>query len=218
MSSFAVISVVTNVLKDLLNSSLMTTFGNGNSGDFVVLKSPKDLEMGVSKRLSLFLYHVLENAYIKNQPMKRIDTAGLQYPPLALNCYYLLIPYGEEQTNDGTDLSTHRILGRAMQVLYDNAILKGPALMSRLENINEEDYYNLIEEIRIILNPLSLDDLTKLWNSLNTSLRLSASYEVRVIMIESERKEEIVRIDEKEAHYYQKVKEEFADEIRPDNH
>lgn len=218
MSSFAVINVVTEVLKDLLDSSLMTAFGNGNSGSYVVLKSPKDLETGVPKGLSLFLYNIVENAYIKNQPMKRIDTTRLQYPPLALNCHYLLTPYGEEQANDGTGINTHRALGRAMQVLHDNAILKGPALMSRLENINEEDYYNLIEEIRIILNPLSLDDLTKLWNSLNTSLRLSASYEVRVIMIESERKEEVARIDEKEAHYYQKVKEEFVDEIRPYNH
>jgi len=203
MDSFAVINIVAEVLKNLLSSGLKAAFMNNIPGDFVVLQSPKELATEASSCLSLFLYQVVENAYVKNQPMRPVLSGQLQYPPLALDCYYLLTPYVDEQTNVVDIFNTHRVLGRAMQVLYDNAILRGPALMTILENLTHQDFYNLIEEIRVILNPISLDDLTKLWNSLNTPLRLSVSYEVRIIMIESEKREEVRRVVEKEDHYYQ---------------
>ena len=42
-----------------------------------------------------------------------------------------------------------------------------------------------IEGFRITINPLSFDDISKIWTSLYESLRLSISYEVSVIQIAS---------------------------------
>ena len=161
------------------------------------------MEGEFSNRLSIFLYHIVENEFMKNQPMERLGTNQLQYPPLSLNLYYLLTPYAGEEANDIIGWDVHTILGRSMQILADNAILEGPRLNDILVQISRPDYLDKIENIRILLNSISLDDLTKIWNSLDTSLRLSVCYEVRVILIESERKKEIQRIVEKRSDYYQ---------------
>ena len=191
MSDFTVIGVVGEILTELLRVNLSDTFdGNFDAPDSTTLLSPNNMEGTNNDRLSFFLYHIIENPYMKNQHMKRIDTGQLKYPPLCLNLYYLLTPYAGEDRGAIQGWDLHTILGRAMQVFYDNASLEGPALMDVLKEISREDYGGKIDHIRIILNPVSLDDLTKIWNSLDTPMRLSVCYEVRVIMIESERRKE----------------------------
>lgn len=201
MDDFIVIAVVGEILKKLLEDNLSGILvGSSSPTISITFQSPKDMK--TSDYLSIFLYQISENSHLKNQPMKRIESDRLQHPPLALNLYYLLTPSTKEP--DGVKgWDTHIILGRAMQVLYDNTILEGPTLMDILKDLNREEYYEKIRQIRIILNSLSLDDLTKIWNSLDTALMLSVCYEVRVIMIESERIRETQRILEKNTDYYQ---------------
>lgn len=203
MSEFIVIGVIGEALKELLRGKLNQAFpGNfPEDGEEVTLKSPKELI--TSNRLSFFLYHIVENPYMKNQPMERTGENQLKYAPLSLNLSYLLTPHVETGTEPIKGWDAHSILGRAMQILYDHSILEGVELRDLLVKIDCADFYEKIGQIRIILNSLSLDDLTKIWNSLDTSLKLSVSYEVRVILIESERKKEVTRILEKNADYYQ---------------
>lgn len=209
MSEFIVIGVIGEALKELLRDKLNQAF-TGNfpeDGEEITLKSPK--ELGTKNRLSFYLYHIVENPYMKNQPMERTSENQLKYSPLCLNLFYLLTPCVEMETEHIKGWDAHSILGRTMQILYDHSILEGVVLRDLLVKIDCEDFYEKIGQIRIILNSLSLDDLTKIWNSLDTSLMLSVSYEVRVILIESERKKEVTRILEKNADYYQvKGKEE----------
>ncbi len=204
MEGFTVIGVIGETLKELLRRDLEVSFGSEftKSGDAVTLITPK--EMGTTNRLSLFLYHIVENPFMKNQPMERPSPGRLKYPPLSLNLYYLLTPNIVKtetiKVSDG-----HTILGRAMQVFYDNSILDGTVLRDLMVETNPDygDFFESIREVRIILNSLSLDDLTKIWNSLDTSLMASASYEVRVVFVESEREKEFKRILRKDADYYQ---------------
>lgn len=203
MGDFTVIGVVGGILKKLLQDRISESFvGDYNWDDAVSLLSPKDMEVATPNHLSVFLYHITENGYMKNQPIERNGAGLVRYPPLSLNLYYLLTPYVITTQNNAESLDLHTILGRAMQVFYDNAILEGPALLDAIP-AGQKDYYENIEELRIILNYISLDDLTKLWGSLDTPMRLSVCYEVRVIMIESKRTKETKRVVEKEAHYYQ---------------
>jgi len=204
MADFAIIGLVGEILKRLLRENLHNAFTDYfTTEDSVSLLSPKELEGTATNLVALFLYHVTENAYMKNQAAERLGPAQLRFPPLALNLYYLLTPFAGDGTTAIPGWDIHSILGRAMQVFYDNAILEGPALMDVLEKISQEIYFEQIENIRIILNSLPLDDLTKIWNSLDTPLRLSVCYEVRVVLIASERKIESQRILEKRTDYYQ---------------
>ena len=44
-----------------------------------------------------------------------------------------------------------------------------------------------IERVRITPQPLSVDELSKLWTAFQTHFRISAAYQVSVVLIESTR-------------------------------
>jgi hypothetical protein len=123
--------------------------------------------------LSMFLYRIVEDADMKNRPLLRTNGNHQRYPPLALSLFYLITPLTNTTDND------HRLLSKAMHILYDNAIIRGSQLQGVLTDT--------AEELRVILNPMSLEDMTKLWSAFMRSLRLSVSYEVKVVFIDSER-------------------------------
>ncbi len=82
-----------------------------------------------------------------------------------------------------------------MQIFYDNAIIKNSSLKGVLKDTTEE--------LRIILNPISMEDMTKLWSSFMRPYHLSVSYEVKVVSIDSERQTEAERVRRKQIQYKQ---------------
>ncbi|MBS1824056.1 MAG: DUF4255 domain-containing protein [Acidobacteria bacterium] len=139
------------------------------------LDSPADLRLqgnNDTARINIYLYQVLENPYAKNQHWRTRENGDLRFPPLALNLYYLLTPYANDQ------LSAHHVLGDAMRILHDHSLLVGPALIESLRLT--------VEQIAIVLVPLQLEDLTRIWNALQSPYRLSVAYEVRVVLVPSE--------------------------------
>lgn len=141
----------------------------------VTLDSPANLQTGGSEtfaRLNLYLYRVVENPFAKNQPWRTLPSGRQQYPPLALNLYYLLTPYASDP------LSAHQVLSHAMQCLHDNAILSGEQLTEALQLA--------VDQLSVVLCPLELEELTRIWNALQTPYRLSVGYEVRIALLESQ--------------------------------
>ena len=150
----------------------------------IMLVSPGEIEANDNVRLSLFLYQVRENAYLRNQDMEQIDSTHLRYPPLPLELYYMLTAYPSSGITDRTERTEeeHRILGKAIQILYDNIIL------------TISDY-----ELRITLNTMSLDDMTKIWTTFQgKSYRPSACYLVTPVYIDSTRQMGVKRVESKE--------------------
>lgn len=149
----------------------------------IMLISPGEIEANDNVRLSLFLYQVRENAYLRNQEMQQISSTHLKYPPLPLELYYMLTAYPSSGIADRTERTKeeHGILGKAIQILYDNTML---AL----------DY-----GLRITLNTMSLDDMTKIWTTFQgKSYRPSACYLVTPVMIESKLEMGMRRVTSKE--------------------
>ncbi|MCP4662009.1 MAG: DUF4255 domain-containing protein [bacterium] len=121
--------------------------------------------------VNLYLYQVSENPHAKNRPAVTRADGVREYPPLALNLYYLLTPYASDP------VSAHRVLTHALQLLYVNSTLSGDAL---------EDSVRLsVKQLTINLCQMSLEELTRIWNALQAPYRLSVCYEVRVVLIES---------------------------------
>jgi hypothetical protein len=138
----------------------------------------------------------MENPHLKNQEMRNISPTQLGYPPLTLDLYYLLTAYASAQIPDRTErtLEEHRILGRAMRIFYDNAILSGTILQGSLSGTGEE--------LRVVLNPISLDDLTKIWSAFQeVGYRLSVSYLVTPTNIDSTRDMSMQRVVSKEMNH-----------------
>jgi hypothetical protein len=78
-----------------------------------------------------------------------------------------------------------------MQVFHDNAILSGTLLKGQLTEGEEE--------LRLLLNPLTLDDMTKIWSAFqDVGYRLSVSYLITPVQIDSARSMDTRRVSSKE--------------------
>jgi len=80
----------------------------------------------------------------------------------------------------GNDAETEQLLlGKVLQVFYDQPILRGNALQGDLDPTTVE--------LRVLLETLSLEEITRVWYALSseTGYQLSVSYEVQVIEIDS---------------------------------
>ena len=187
MSDYTAIADVGETLKKLLWDHLKgdsVTKSIIASEDQITLSSPEEVES--DKKLSLFLYQVTENAYLKNKEMQIVNSTKQKYPPLSLNLFYLITPHTQKRESD------HIVLGKVMQIFHDNSILRGSVLQGSLVGGREE--------IKLILSPLSVDELDKLWNVIFKSkpFKLSVCYEVTPVWIESMREREVKRVTERE--------------------
>lgn len=150
----------------------------------VTLDSPASLQGPANddnfSRLNLYLYQVLENEFAKNQRWPTRPTGELNYPPLALDLFYLLTPYASDT------LSAHHVLSHTMKVLHENSIINGSQMAESLRLS--------VEQLAIVLCPMQLEELTRIWNSLQAPYRLSVVYEVRIVLVESDIERDALRV------------------------
>ena len=149
----------------------------------ISLQSPKELAEDNSVRLSIYLYRVVENPFLKNQSMTAVDGRRQRVAPLALDLCYLVTPLV------GTPREQQIVLGKLMQVFYDRALIVGTDLSPGMAEADEE--------VRIVLNPVSLEETTRVWQALEMSYRLSVCYIVRVALVESRRRRETTPVVER---------------------
>ena len=136
---------------------------------------------GNTNQLNLFLYKTETNPAWRNMDNPvHVKPGERGHPPLALNLYYLVTAYGK---NDEETLS-HRLLGRAMSTLHDHPVLSREEIKSAL---SEADLDEQLERIRITSEPLSLDEMSKMWTSFQSQYRVSAAYQLSVVLIDSAR-------------------------------
>jgi hypothetical protein len=134
----------------------------------IVFSNPTETARDSANRVSLWLYLIAENEFIKNAPPQRITDTTEQFPPLALDLYYLLTPFGPSGEADLL------IIGRAMQALYDSA---------RTTLIDTSA--GVAEDLGISLFRRTLDELSRVWEALQEPYRLSVCYQVRLTRIDS---------------------------------
>ena len=138
-------------------------------------------------QLNLFLYEVLPDAAFVNQDLPRqIKPNEIGFPALPLTLSYLLTAYSDDED----DTAAHRLLGQAMGVLHDHPLLGAAEIRNATLPITEmsgSDLHNQIERVRTTLKPLKFEDMSKLWTTFQTHYRVSAAYQVSVVLIESTR-------------------------------
>lgn len=197
MADYTVIADVGATLIKLLQDNMEDLITNPNH---IVLGSPADIEDD-STRLSLFLYRVEENEHLKNREIWQTEPAKLRYKPLTLDLFYMMTAFSSIDNLTDRNSEEHRILGRAMQIFYDNAILRGSVLQGSLEGTEHE--------LRIILDLMSMENITQLWNSFGNSeakpYKPSVFYQVTPVPVDSTRQRDIKRVIEKDMEYYQMI-------------
>jgi len=172
--SYAAIYDVTKALRLLLLSQL--------GGGEVTLLPPGDTlpeKLGVN----FYLYRVLESPFTKNQPWRGDKTTSpSNQPALGLQLFYLLTPIATTPQEGAAGDDAHTMMGRAMLTLHEYPILNTVHIAGFDADLVLPDYLlNSYEQIKTCLLPVGLEELSKIWASINRPYRLSVAYEVTLV-------------------------------------
>lgn len=172
MADFPVIRAVSESLRELLREHITLSTDPGLVNVPIDLRSPRELrEDGVARAVSLWLYRVVRNPDLLNLAPQRVGPDQFTRRPLPLELHYLLTPIAEASGDE------QFLMGRALQTLDDHALLQGTELRDALEGSDAE--------MRLVLETLNLEELTRVWQALQESYQLSVSYLVQVVEIDS---------------------------------
>jgi hypothetical protein len=132
----------------------------------------------VGHQLNIFLYDVTPNGAWRNQEPPGPAAGGGLHPPLALDLRYLLTAYGDA----ADDAPAHRILGEAMSILHDNAVLARDSLKAMLA---EAGVHLQPDRVRLTQVHLGSEELSRLWAAFQTNYRLSVAYQASLVLIDT---------------------------------
>jgi hypothetical protein len=189
MSTALAIATVTRTLRNLLNNITSVDFSGlpvdtRPTAMIEVTTLPLDRVRGTDgdasgNQVNLFLYHAEISSTWRNMDLPRqVKPGETGRPPLALNLYYMLTAYGQQDS----ELIAHALLGTAMRILHDHPVLSRAELKSALPQGEVDAQF---ENVRLTPQPVSLDEVSKLWTGFQSEYRLSAAYQVAVVLIES---------------------------------
>ena len=179
MSSNTAIKDVTRGLQMLLLSQL-----NAVSSTAQVSLLPPGEPMPSGLGVNLYLYRVMESPFTKNQPWPGDKkTPPSDSPSLGLELYYLLTPFApapDPSATIGDD--AHTMLGAAMLAFHQFPILNDVHIKGfDADIVLSQGLLNSFEQIKIRLAITSLEELSKIWATINQPYRLSVAYEVSLI-------------------------------------
>jgi hypothetical protein len=168
MADFAGIEAVTSTLRQIL---LQRTQEPPS-----VTAAPPDVEVPdvVPPLVNLFLHRVSHNVALQNQTQ---PTGTLGQPPLALNLHYLLTARG---SNPNDDRGAHRVLGDAMLTMNEHA------LIPKDDPLLDPGMVGEVELLKVTVEPLDVEDLSKIWTATTAPYRLAVGYMVTVVRLEPE--------------------------------
>lgn len=201
MSSPLAIAAVTAVLKDLLDNAMIDHSVSSAIGAPVVVTAlaPDRIKLDTSERaqLNLFLYHLAPNAAYRNTDLPSRNERGerIRNPMLALDLWYMLTAYEQN------DFDAEILLGYGMQRIHETPILTRDAIRRTLAAISPvtgtgilpapfdtrpaSDLADQFESVRITWQPLSVEEMSKLWSAFQINYRPSVAYQVTVVLIDS---------------------------------
>ncbi|MFJ5226407.1 DUF4255 domain-containing protein [Streptomyces sp. NPDC088400] len=172
MGDFGVIADVSTVIVGALTRALRPL--NPADPPIAELNDLAETVQTPTPKLTVFLYEIAEDPTSRNRPPVRSLPPGpltTRKPPMALMLRYLVTPWG------GDPITQHRMLGRALQTFYDDAILDGVQLTGSLAASTDS--------LHLTLTPLTLDQKSWIWYAIQKPYRLSLNYEVRVVSLDS---------------------------------
>ena len=171
MSASTAIGMVSRSLFNLLDTEMRLS-----PKAHVTILAP-DESASQNRRINLFLYNVRENPTLRNLDwqVQRDNPAQLLPPPLSLNLFYLMTAYAPNDNLTGNS-SAHEILGEAMRVFNEYPIVPSEHLVAELRDAREQ--------IKIILNTLDLDELSRVWSTFSQPFRPSVLYEISVVQLD----------------------------------
>lgn len=186
MASHTAIADVGDTLVTLLKDRV----GDPVDDSDIALASPGDEGVGQDLRLTVYLYDVTQNEHLSNDRARPESTGRPAGASLVLDLHYLLtaLPKGSGNRNKQTEqtLDQHEVLGRAMQVLAENQIVREPDLDAEL---GREDV------LQITFDSAERRDVLDVWGTFaETPYHPSVSFVVSPVVIETDRTADPARV------------------------
>lgn len=176
------ISLVTSALKTLLETK-------GNEIDSTAVNvttvPPEKVDTAALNTLNLHLYHVVEDPYWKNVPVAGSGVPSVAHEPMGLCFYYVMSAHHDSSLADWS-LNQQKVFGLGLKSFHDIPVITDSTFVGSTQlmplNLRGED-----SGIQIILCPKAAEEAISFWSAEDQSTaRLSAFYEVRIIMLEPE--------------------------------
>lgn len=145
----------------------------------VSLDTPQELSDHEDEGVSVWLYLLQRDECTYNAPPRRVAADRILPRPLPLKLHYLITPMVDDDTRQDATGLEHLILGRILQALHDDPELGGARLQASLAGSGIE--------LRVRLEPLSLEEITRVWDALDRPYQLCVSVEMSVVPIASAR-------------------------------
>jgi hypothetical protein len=172
MSDFTAIRAVTDSLKSILESGITLSADPQLNGIAVDLRSPKEMRIANVSGISLWLYRVARDPDLLNREPRRISPTLIRRAAIPVRLYFLLTPLVAKPEDRQT------LVGRILQLFNDNPVLTGSLLQDSLAGSTDQ--------FHVVLEALTLEELTRVWFSLSEPYDLSLSYEVQIVEIDSD--------------------------------
>jgi hypothetical protein len=163
----------------------------------VSAQSPDSLE-NADDQVNIFLYRVIPNLGYRNKdlPARGYDGNLITKQQLGLDLHYLITAYSKK---DQDDFAAHKLLGKVTRLLHENPVITRdmlqemknivnlpPNLTPVAADIKSSDLGEQVELVKLTMQNLSLEDMTKLWSSFfkKGGYRISAAYTATVVLID----------------------------------
>jgi hypothetical protein len=176
VSDFTALLAVSQTLKSLLDGAVAASTDPELPHVPTTLASPREvrsttLAVTPAAALSLWLYQVRRNPDLLNEPPRRISPTEVLPPALPVDLFYLVTPITTSPEGE------QALLGKVLQTLNDHTILAGSMLAAPLDPA--------ADELRVTLEALTLEEITRVWTALDEPYQLSVSYHVQLVRISS---------------------------------
>jgi hypothetical protein len=173
MATYNAVAAVTDAMLSLLRHACpRDVFSDAQFEPLVISGQAPAFAEGVT----LLLYRVGLNGRRSIQYPARPDGRRAR-PAIALDLFYLLSVWGR------TAEQQQRLLGWCMRELATHAAL--PSGVLNQHHLGPTDTFNAAEDLEITCEPLSLQDLSAIWDVLKPHVPLSVGYVVHMVPIES---------------------------------
>jgi hypothetical protein len=198
MSNALAIATVTSAVRFLLDRALERPHPGPVGGAKVTTIRPELLHDlteldGAAVGVNIYLYHATPNHALgfRDLPTRDADGMLVRRPRAALDLHYLLTFYGEDDS-----LDAQRLLGRTVTALAANPMLTKAVVTEAVDRYADEagteflaeaDLADEVEIVKLSPQPLTLEELSKLWSVFfQAPYLLSLSYLATVVILEAD--------------------------------
>ena len=173
---------IADVLQSRLeaDSRTKTLFGVGGTMR-VYLNTPTQMT-GQRRGVSVWLYRIVRDEATLNRPPERISPNLLRPLPLPVRLHYLITPITAATTDDALE-TEQVILGKVLQCFHSRPQLHGTDL--------SDDLAGTDGMITMRLESLTVDELSRIWDSLEAPYSTSLTYEATVIDVDIDAEPEL---------------------------